>query len=46
MSEFRQNIVTQEWVIIAPERGKKPKVLKEDETEQNLLSEYNRDCKC
>jgi UDPglucose--hexose-1-phosphate uridylyltransferase len=24
MSEFRQNLASKEWVIIAPERGKKP----------------------
>lgn len=28
MSELRQNLMTREWVIIAPERGKKPRKFK------------------
>ncbi|MDY6861981.1 MAG: galactose-1-phosphate uridylyltransferase, partial [Thermodesulfobacteriota bacterium] len=45
MSEFRQNPVTQEWVIIAPERGKKPKPLHKEQAkpEENLV-EYSSLC--
>lgn len=28
MSELRQNLASKEWVVIAPERGKKPISLK------------------
>lgn len=33
MSEFRQNLATKEWAIIAPERGKRPNQFREDRTE-------------
>lgn len=37
MSEFRQNIVAQKWVIIATERGKKPIEFKNDESDPPKL---------
>ncbi|MDY6843807.1 MAG: galactose-1-phosphate uridylyltransferase [Thermodesulfobacteriota bacterium] len=45
MSEFRQNLVTQEWVIIAPERGKKPTPLEARSVKQvDDIPEYSPQC--
>ena len=45
MSEFRQNLVTQEWVIIAPERGEKPQVLQQEFTKpEENVTEYSPQC--
>lgn len=43
MPEFRQNMVTKQWVIIAPERGKRPKEFtKKKETKS--LPAFDKDC--
>lgn len=44
MPEFRQNLATKEWVILAPERGKRPQELKRPEEKQSALPEYKSDC--
>ncbi|MFN8548080.1 MAG: hypothetical protein U0527_08980 [Candidatus Eisenbacteria bacterium] len=44
MSEFRQNSVTKEWVIIAPERAKRPDQWREERTPRPPLPPYRDDC--
>jgi UDPglucose--hexose-1-phosphate uridylyltransferase len=47
MPEFRQNLATQEWVIIAPERGKRPSdILKEQKKRKHRFPypSYKEDC--
>ena len=45
MSELRQNLATKEWVVIAPERGKKPHALKSEVAGGPVpVSEYDIDC--
>ena len=44
MPEFRQNQATKEWVILAPERGKRPSDIKKEQSKQKPLPEYSRDC--
>ena len=44
MSEFRQNRATKEWVIIAPERGKRPSDLAKDIVKRELLPSYSENC--
>jgi len=44
MPEFRQNMATKEWVILAPERGKRPTdMIKETEPQESLPS-HKEDC--
>ncbi|MDH5561378.1 MAG: galactose-1-phosphate uridylyltransferase [Deltaproteobacteria bacterium] len=44
MSEFRQDIATGEWIIIATERGKRPEDFVDHTTPKNLLPEHDEDC--
>jgi len=44
MSEFRQNRATKEWVIIAPERGKRPSDLARDVAKRKPLPSYSENC--
>ena len=45
MSELRQNLVSKEWVIIAPERGKKPNALVEKVVSRPVShNEYDSEC--
>lgn len=45
MPEFRQNPATKEWVILAPERGKRPHELKRSTGRERLqLPAYREDC--
>jgi UDPglucose--hexose-1-phosphate uridylyltransferase len=46
MSEFRQNLASKEWVIIAPERGKKPRPMEKggEENEGQPRPVYDPDC--
>jgi UDPglucose--hexose-1-phosphate uridylyltransferase len=44
MSEFRQNLVTRSWVIIAPERGKRPNPIHEEIKADINLPEYSAEC--
>lgn len=44
MPEFRQNFVTKEWVIIAPERAKRPDQLRSAEDERPPAPSYREDC--
>jgi UDPglucose--hexose-1-phosphate uridylyltransferase len=44
MSEFRQNRATKEWVIIAPERGKRPSDLAKDVVERDPLPSFSENC--
>ncbi len=44
MSEFRQNNVTKEWAIIAPERAKRPDQWKEERPPREPLPAYRDDC--
>lgn len=43
MSEFRQNLATKEWVILAPERRKRPSNHAEHKPKQDI-PEYRDDC--
>jgi UDPglucose--hexose-1-phosphate uridylyltransferase len=42
-NEIRQNKATQEWVIYAPSRGKRPKDFREDSDKENLPG-YDENC--
>ncbi len=44
MSELRQNIITRDWVIIAPERAKRPHEYGLEDRRKNLLPNYRPDC--
>lgn len=44
MSEFRQNIATKEWVIIAPERGKRPSDLARDIVKREPAPSFSENC--
>lgn len=44
MSEFRQNSVTKEWVIIAPERAKRPDQWKQERPVRDPLPPYRDGC--
>jgi UDPglucose--hexose-1-phosphate uridylyltransferase len=44
MSEFRQNIATKEWVIIAPGRGKRPHDFAKEQVKRQPLPPYLPDC--
>ncbi|MEW6051039.1 MAG: galactose-1-phosphate uridylyltransferase [Candidatus Zixiibacteriota bacterium] len=44
MSEFRQNQATKEWVIMAPERGKRPSDLRKQQPQRAPIPEFRDDC--
>ena len=44
MPEFRQNLATKEWVILAPERGKRPSDFGKPPVKKELLPDYVADC--
>lgn len=44
MAEFRQNIATKEWVIVASERNKRPSDFAESERKRGSLPPYREDC--
>lgn len=44
MPEFRQSFVTQEWVIIAPERGRRPDQVRRDPGARAQPPPYRADC--
>lgn len=44
MPEFRQNMVSKEWVIIATERAKRPDQFLQKEEEKKLVPPYREDC--
>jgi len=44
LPEFRQNLATKEWIILAPERGKRPHDFEKEKTERDSLPEYDKDC--
>lgn len=44
MSEFRQNYVNKEWVIIAPERSKRPDDMRDEREESAPLPPFKDDC--
>lgn len=44
MPEFRQNQATKEWIILAPERGKRPHEYAIERKERNPLPSYRKDC--
>ncbi len=44
MPEFRQNLATKEWVILAPERGKRPSDFNKKLDHQSTLPAVKDDC--
>ena len=44
MSEFRQNLATKEWVILSPERSKRPNDLVKELEEKPVLPPHRDDC--
>ncbi len=44
MPEFRQNIATKEWVILAPERGKRPSDFGREKANLEPSPSYKEDC--
>jgi UDPglucose--hexose-1-phosphate uridylyltransferase len=44
MSEFRQNLATKEWVILSPERSKRPHDIARDTKDKPPLPEHRDDC--
>jgi UDPglucose--hexose-1-phosphate uridylyltransferase len=44
MPEFRQNLATKEWVVVAPERGKRPSDLAKDQIKKLPPQEYKPEC--
>lgn len=44
MPEFRQNLATQDWVILAPERGTRVNDFKQKNHKRDSLPEYREDC--
>lgn len=44
MPEFRQNMVSKEWVIIATERAKRPDQFLQKKEEKKSLPSYREDC--
>jgi UDPglucose--hexose-1-phosphate uridylyltransferase len=44
MPEFRQNQATKEWVIVAPERGKRPHDIVKDQVCREAPPSYSGDC--
>jgi len=44
MPEFRQNQATKEWVILAPERGKRPEEPAAEQIRRKALPPYKKEC--
>jgi UDPglucose--hexose-1-phosphate uridylyltransferase len=44
MPELRQNVLTREWVIISPERAKRPDEFARKKDSERVLPEYVSDC--
>ncbi|MCX6828844.1 MAG: galactose-1-phosphate uridylyltransferase [candidate division Zixibacteria bacterium] len=44
MSEFRQNLATKEWVILAPERGKRPHDIAREQLRRELPPPFRAEC--
>ncbi len=44
MPEFRQNLATKEWVIVSPERGKRPSDFKRDPETREPIPSYSDKC--
>ncbi len=44
MSEFRQNFITKEWVVIATERSKRPEMFLKKNEERHALPDLKLDC--
>ena len=44
MPEFRQNLATKEWVIIAPERGKRPSDIQKDKCKETKAESTVAEC--
>jgi UDPglucose--hexose-1-phosphate uridylyltransferase len=44
MAELRQNVLTREWVIISPERAKRPDEFARKKNGEHVLPEYVADC--
>ena len=44
MPEFRQNLATKEWVIVSPERGKRPSDFTKDKEEKEPVPPYDEKC--
>jgi UDPglucose--hexose-1-phosphate uridylyltransferase len=43
-SELRQNKLTNEWVIFAPNRGARPKETEEEKTEEGAIPAFDKNC--
>ncbi|MDP2922853.1 MAG: galactose-1-phosphate uridylyltransferase [Candidatus Omnitrophota bacterium] len=44
MSEFRYNLISREWIIIATERAKRPKDFIKAKKEEKIIPEYKENC--
>jgi UDPglucose--hexose-1-phosphate uridylyltransferase len=44
MFEFRQNLVTREWVLIAADEGRRPRDFLHEDTDMQFLREHADDC--
>jgi UDPglucose--hexose-1-phosphate uridylyltransferase len=44
MPEFRQNLATKEWVILAPQRGKRPSDFRQENRPSGPPSAYHAEC--
>ncbi len=44
MSEFRQNMATKEWVIVAPSRGKRPSDFSKEQVKREPLPSHKDQC--
>ncbi|UCD16376.1 MAG: galactose-1-phosphate uridylyltransferase [Candidatus Zixiibacteriota bacterium] len=44
MPEFRQNLATKEWIILAPERGKRPSDMIQNRASLSAYPQFQDDC--
>lgn len=44
MPEFRQNMATKEWVVVSPERGKRPSELSKGSEKKEQPPHFKKDC--
>ncbi|MFH1829489.1 MAG: galactose-1-phosphate uridylyltransferase [Pseudomonadota bacterium] len=44
MPQFRQDFITKEWVIVAPERAKRPDQFRQEKSPRNKLPERDEHC--
>lgn len=44
MSEFRQNLATKEWVILSPERSRRPNDISKESKIERKIPEYEESC--